>query len=184
MNIFSYVVDHDEGKEPNPHFGSCTLCRCKYSESLEETHGVKGRKNIVELAEIGDWVIGTGGTGSRSAGKGKLIYTMRVDEKPTRGKFYEDPRFLRKNPKRPENNFQREGQFALVSRHFWYFGSEAIEIPSKFRLEKNPRGFHYINPAEFRPFLKWLEANYRAGKQGEPCYRENTKGIKPCKSCC
>jgi hypothetical protein len=67
IKIFSYIVDHDEGREPNPYFGTCTLCRCKYSKKLEATHGQKGSRNIVELAKEGDWVIGTGGAGNKSA---------------------------------------------------------------------------------------------------------------------
>jgi len=40
------------------------------------------RRNIVELAEEGDWIAGTGGVNlSKSAGHGKLIYAMRADEK-------------------------------------------------------------------------------------------------------
>ena len=73
MKIYSYIVDHDDGKEPNPYFGTCTLCRCKFSKSLERTRGIKGTKNIVELAKEGDWVIGTGGEGKRSTGT-ELLY--------------------------------------------------------------------------------------------------------------
>jgi hypothetical protein len=82
VNVYSYVVDHDTGYAPNPYCGLCTLCRCKFQEFAE------GRRNIVELAEVRDWVIGTGGASKRSAGHGKLIYAMRVDEKPTREQYY------------------------------------------------------------------------------------------------
>jgi hypothetical protein len=79
MPIFSYVVDHDFGSEPNPNGGICTLCRCKFGETLEMSHKIgghiSGRRNIVELAEKGDWIIGTGGSDlSKSAGHGRLIY--------------------------------------------------------------------------------------------------------------
>ena len=29
MKVYSYVVEHDEGRAPNPYFRVCTLCRCK-----------------------------------------------------------------------------------------------------------------------------------------------------------
>jgi hypothetical protein len=90
MKLYSYVVEHDTGHAPNPYFGVCTLCRCKYRE------WPTGHRNIVELAEVGDWVVGTGGASKRSAGHGKLVYAMRVDEKPTREKYYADPRFANK----------------------------------------------------------------------------------------
>jgi hypothetical protein len=52
--LFSYVVDHDNGFAPNPFGGLCTLAKCKY--------GTPAKRNVVELANEGDWVIGTGGT--------------------------------------------------------------------------------------------------------------------------
>ena len=53
--------------------GVCTLAHCKF--------GKKGKKNVVELGQKGDWVVGTGGNGKRSAGDRKLIYAMSVGEK-------------------------------------------------------------------------------------------------------
>ena len=51
--LFSYVVDRDLGFAPNPYGGFCTLAHCKFS--------ISGKKKIVELAKIGDWIAGTGG---------------------------------------------------------------------------------------------------------------------------
>ena len=86
MTLFSYVVDHDLGFAPNPYLGYYTLVHFKFSEA-------GGRRNIVELAEVGDWILGTAGTGKQSAGHGKLIYVMRVDEKHTFDDFLADRRF-------------------------------------------------------------------------------------------
>lgn len=98
MKLFSYVVQHDYGYSPNPYFNFCTLCRCKYRKR-------GGRFNVVELAkrakEMGElvWVIGTGGADlDISAGNGKLVYAMRVDEVLTRGEYYKDSRFRKKMP--------------------------------------------------------------------------------------
>ncbi len=45
--LYSYVVEHDNGHAPNPYFGVCTLCRCKFRKH-------RGRpKNVVELAVEG-----------------------------------------------------------------------------------------------------------------------------------
>jgi hypothetical protein len=135
VNLYSYVVEHDTGYAPNPYFGFCTLCRCKFRKSAA------GRKNIVELAKEGDWVIGTGGASKRSAGHGKLVYAMLVTEKLTREKYSSDSRFAEKKPvntststyerkrgdnKRPRKVFEKREQFVLISRHFYYFGSNAI----------------------------------------------------------
>ena len=72
MKLYSYVVDHDTGYAPNPFGGLCTLACCKYSKTGR-------RRNIVELAEVGDWIVGTGGRNeTKSAGPGRIIYAMKV----------------------------------------------------------------------------------------------------------
>lgn len=143
MKLYSYVVEHDTGYAPNPYFDLCTLCCCKFRKSAT------ARNNIVELAKKGDWVIGTGGASERSAGHGKLVYAMLVDEKLTREKYFSDGRFAQKKPvkkgtyeqtrgdnEHPLNDFENREQFTLVSRHFYYFGAKAIGIPKRLDLEK------------------------------------------------
>jgi len=191
--LYSYVVEHDNGHAPNPYFDVCTLCRCKF----------KGRNNIVPSAKVGDWVLGTGGADlRRSAGHGKLVYAMRVDEKLTREEYYSDLRFeAKKIPSasgaykqtrgdniRPRNDLEKREQFVLISRHFYYFGTKAIHIPKRFdHLEKKGPGFRCdFDSAYIRRFVKWLQ-NHTPEKHGEPCYQalvDKSKGSKRCKSSC
>src|SRR6266480_7924050 len=183
--LYSYVVDHDDGHAPNPYFGVCTLCRCKFRER-KFRRGRRVPRNVVELAKEGDWIVGTGGANpKKSAGGGMLVYVMRVDEKLSRQFYYVDPRFVRKKRRktgtdaqalgdnlRPKNGFEKHEQFALVSRHFYYFGSNAVSIPDRFlKLEKRGRGFKKRFDAAFvDSFLGWLEKNHKLGKHGEPCH--------------
>lgn len=193
--LYSYVVDHDNGQAPNPYFSTCTLCLCKFRGPLGK------RRNVVELAAKKDWVIGTGGANLRkSAGRGKLIYAMRVDQKLTRQQYFDQSGFTRKKPvgmgtyeqtrgdnKRPRNAFEKHHQFALISRHFYYFGRNAIVIPERFDLEKKGRGFRsHFEQDDIRKFVEWLERNPKSGRQGEPCYRavDKPKGRRKCKSSC
>jgi hypothetical protein len=178
VKIYSYVVDHDTGVAPNPDGGLCTLCLCKFRKHRE------GKRNIVEMANEGDWVIGTGGASRRSVGHGKLVYAMRVDEKLTREVYYCRFRKTRADSKPPRDEFEKREQFALVSRHFYYFGANAVDIQN-YTLEKNSRGFHYVDPADFQPFVEWLEGG-KPGKHGEPRCRElvaKPKGSKSKSSC-
>ena len=112
--LFSYVVDHDLGFAPNPFSGCCTLVHCKFG-------GAKDRRNIVELAEVGDWIVGTGGHSKDSAGHGTLIYLMHVDEKLPFDRFLADSRFRGRHDC---NDFGRGNTFALVSRRYFYFGGK------------------------------------------------------------
>jgi Nucleotide modification associated domain 2 len=167
--LYSYVVDHDTGYAPNPYFGLCTLCRCKFRKFPN------GRKDIVELAEEGDWVIGTGGASKRSAGHGKLVSAMHVDKKHTRWEYFTDRRSETKKPLQtgtyeqtrgdnecPCTDFEKHEQFVLVSWHFYYFGANALVIPARFNLAKKGPGFRsHFDPADICQFLKWLE-NSRA----------------------
>ncbi|HVP52939.1 MAG TPA: hypothetical protein VMT05_12550 [Terriglobales bacterium] len=191
--LYSYVVQHDEGRAPNPYFGVCTLCRCKFRD------GPGKPKNVVELAKKGDWIVGTGGADARkSAGHRKVVFAMQVDKKLTRGEYYDDPRFARKRPlkngtyaqkkgdnERPKNPFERHDQFVLISRHFYYFGAKAICIPEDFpRIEKKGPGFKTseFDPEYISRFVHWLEKNQQPGRQGEPCMKP--EGARGCKLSC
>ena len=88
--LFTYVVHHDFGLSPNPSGGYCTLTFCKFRRA-------DGMPNIVELAQVGDWIAGTGGKSKLSAGHDKLVYAMKVTEKMTLWEYFRDPRFRIRN---------------------------------------------------------------------------------------
>jgi hypothetical protein len=166
--LFSYVVHHDYGIAPNPYGAYCTLALCKF--------GSPGWPNLVELAKPGDWVAGTGGAGPDSAGHGKLIYAMRVDEKLTLAEYASDPRFADRADNLPELA-DRTDRYVLVSRHFFYFGARAIElrgVPARYLsslFEKRGPGYRYKDfLSEFvADFADWLEETYHMGIHGNPC---------------
>jgi hypothetical protein len=155
VKLYSYVVEHDTGYAPNPYFDFCTLCRCKFNEKGEAAQDLnKGRKNIVELAVEGDWVVGTGGVSKKSVGRhGTLIYAMHVDHKITRQAYYNASQFARKKKptqtapstyeqtrgdnEKPRNVFE-EKEFVLISEHFYYFGAKAKDIPQEFDHFETP----------------------------------------------
>src|SRR5207245_1830063 len=134
---------------------------------------------------------------NKSASHGKLVYAMRVDEVLSRGEYYEDSRFRKKRRLRsgayehrrgdnirPNDKFETHEQFVLVSRHFFYFGRSAMEIPTGFHgLEKRGPGFRRrFEDADIARFAKWIEKQKR-GMAGEPCGKEwlARKEPKECK---
>lgn len=163
--LFSYVVDHDLGFAPNPYSGYCTLVHCKFS-------GGSGRRNIVESAKVGDWVLGAGGQNKQSAGNGKLIYLMRVDETPPFNAFLADARFQGREDCK---DFEHGNEFALISRHFFYFGRNAVDIavlPPDLAngLFKKGAGFRRDYPPDrLERLAKWFDRNYQIGMHGDPC---------------
>lgn len=82
MKIYSYVVARDFGFAPNPYYGYCTLATCK--------------PVIRRLANVGDWIVGTGA--AKYALTGRLVYIMRVTETLSFNQYWLDPRFREKRP--------------------------------------------------------------------------------------
>lgn len=174
--LFSYVVDHDKGFAPNPSDGYCTLVHCKFG-------GTTGRRNIVELAEAGDWVIGTGGSGKESAGHGRIIYLMRVDEKLPFTQFLADRRF---RGRWDCEDYGDGNAFALVSRRFFYFGRNALavsELPVDLAtgIAKQGPGYRKDYSPERLPALSaWFASSYKNGLHGDPCgSQQKTLRIRP-----
>jgi hypothetical protein len=100
-------------------------CNCKYRDSLG------GRKNVVELAEEDDWVVGTGGADLRkSAGHGKILYAMKVTDKKTLQEYFDGAEFACKKRRpngnhkfgdniEPQTDFDKHERFVLISEHFY-----------------------------------------------------------------
>ncbi len=162
--LYSYVVDHDHGFAPCPFGGFCTLAKCKYGSH---------KRNIVEMADEGDWIAGTGGVKDESAGHGKLIYAMRVDEKIPLADYCQHYNGRRIDAVPVKHMSDR---YALLSYHYFYFGRNAIDIskiPRKHlnhRFEKRGPGYRCDFSEEFiNDFAKWLENNFKVGVHGPPC---------------
>jgi len=165
--LYSYVVDHDFGYAPNPVGGLCTLAYCKFSQS--------GKRNLVEMAKIGDWIVGTGGKSRESAGHGRLIYAMCVSLKIPLFHYLYASQYAGRADRFPEQP-RTQGRYALVSNEFWYFGRNAIDIsripflhlPHQF--EKRGPGYRSRFPALFiADFEAWIRETYLPGIYGEPC---------------
>jgi len=75
--VYSYKLSRDFGFAPNPFHGLCTLATCK----PQVRHG----------AQVGDIVIGCGSKKLKMPER--IIFAMRVSEKITFQKYWDDPRF-------------------------------------------------------------------------------------------
>jgi hypothetical protein len=93
-HLFAYAITRDFGFAPNPFHGLCTLATCK--------------PGIRKTAKIGDWVMGLGGS-QLGLVKSKCILLMKVSEKISFQKYWEDPRFTLKKPSRNGSRVQMLG---------------------------------------------------------------------------
>jgi hypothetical protein len=178
--LFSYVVDHDLGFAPNPFGGYCTLVHCKFG-------GKTGRRNVIELAQVGDWVIGTGGKSKDSAGHGRLIYLMRVSQKLPFSKYLSDRRFQGRSDCK---DFGSGNKYALVSRRFFYFGRNALPIsalPDQLaeNIAKRGAGFRRdYQRGKLKKLVRWFKKNYETGMHGDPCgAKRNTLKVRRRTAC-
>jgi hypothetical protein len=183
--LFSYVVDHDQGYAPNPEGGFCTLAKCKYGTVKSKNGSI--RRNIVELTEEGDWIAGTGGADiQKTAGHGKLIFAMRVDEKIPLEEYCQGNEGSRIDA---SHDIPEKDRLALMSYHFFYFGQNAIdvsEIPRKHLdhpFEKTGPGHRCDFTEEFvEDFARWLKATFKVGVHGPPCRPHSELRLARCPS--
>lgn len=143
--LYSYCIPFDEGAAPNPFWGICTLNICK--------------PVIRRIAQIGDWVVGTG---SREAGfENKVVYAMEVTDKMSMRDYFffckdqlhekfpnfhsadymervgdciydfsfTPPTILPSVHNEGNRNRDMGGRYCLLSNHFYYFGDNPETLP-------------------------------------------------------
>jgi hypothetical protein len=88
-SVFVYVIDRDFGFAPNPFHGYCTLATCK--------------PRIRKTAQIGDWVIGMGG--SRLNATGHCLFAMQITAAISFDEYWTNPIY---NEKKPVRNGSRK----------------------------------------------------------------------------
>ena len=83
MKLYSYIVSRDYGFAPNPFFGVCTLATCK--------------PKIRCVAEIDDWVVGTGAKSNKR--DGNLVYAMKICDTMSYNCYWKKLEYRDKRPK-------------------------------------------------------------------------------------
>jgi Nucleotide modification associated domain 2 len=122
----------------------------------------------------------------KSAGHGKLVYAMRVDDIISLNQYCKAHDGDRIDAE-PENGVK--GRSALISHHFFYFGRNAIdisEIPQQHLdhpFEKRGPGHRCDFSDDFvDDFAKWLKANFKRGVHGQPCMPHSELELPKCSS--
>jgi hypothetical protein len=191
MKLFSYIVTHDAGFAPNPFWGYCTLACCK--------------PTIRRTAQKGDWIVGL----SRKAKGNKIIYAMQVERILTFAEYYRAAEFADKIPNQQsikhkcgDNIYKplRNGDFkqhrskhkekdkehdlsginVLISKKFYYFGSQAIGLPKELCGLKVLRGHrNRFSQDVIKKFLRFI-AERRKGLCAFPTMWD--KGDYSCKT--
>ena len=148
---YSYRVDHDLGFAPHLWRNVATVCGCKVT-------------TVERWAEVGSWIVGTGGKGTRQPNR--LIYAMKVTGAPSYGQFRaEHPAnaaYLSPFPIPTEAR-------VLVSRgEFYYFGVNALSLPSDLANIVHPvQGCKRLTDQDIERLTHFL-GRLKRGKHGTP----------------
>jgi hypothetical protein len=193
MTLCSYVIRIDTGFAPNPFWGYCTLAAC--------TPNHMG----VRLAP-GDWIMATtpAAQGSRLLYAMRVLEMLGFDQYFRDSRFTEkkpdlnagwpaisgDNMYFREPSgawgRLPTVHHLEPGLFEKDTRHgivyisdyFFYFGANAVTIPTEFRslvwLRQGCKRFR--NDPTAHQFVEWLTTNYAPGRHGEPTHRNRVPG--------
>lgn len=182
-DLFSYIIEADNGFSPNPFGGLCTLACSK--------------PKIRYYAKIGDWVMGT----TIGPKKDSLVFAMKISRALPFDLYWKYPEYQSKKPNKNNvtgDNIYKNGEIAefdqipnlfhsekdlksdtgvnrvLISNTFYYFGNNAPDIQEQYRsLVSPPQGYTQIKPTSKNSmavsvFLIWLRDNFKQGVNGEP----------------
>ncbi len=165
---YVYRMDHDRGFAPNTKYGICTLSGCKNKKTKD------GKRNIEELAEKGSWISGIGG--NKTGKPDKLVYAMEVEE----NLLYSE--FKKRYPEKSKYlSSKKAGSNVLISRKFYYFGDNAIDLPQSLEhIIIQRQGCKCISDDDVNNLKKYLEERYCYGIWGKP---NNIKFSKRCGKC-
>jgi hypothetical protein len=177
--LYSYTMAHDDGTAPNPFRGLCTLAICKPKIRLKATLG----DWVVGLGSVN---APSGDLGGRMiyAMRVDQVLTLREYDRlapvywPSRVPNLTSPviadrlgdciyDFSRGAPvQRPgvhgaaQMQTDLSGHNVLLSRHFFYFGANAIPLPPPLRPMVHQTQSHKVtaNDPFVEPFVVWLES--------------------------
>lgn len=188
-SVYVYVVDRDFGFAPNPFHGACTLATCKprirrSARSGDWVVGVGGRR----LKATGRCIFAMRVDGKLSFDEYWSAAEFQV-KKPVRNGSHavlvgdniyhrgdadwvqEDSHHSNADGTTNATNLRNDTAVnaVLISHHFYYFGTNAPEIPSPGLAGigyRNGRNHRVFDASEALPLLAWLQSyrpNYLYG---------------------
>ena len=195
MKVYSYVLKRDFGFAPNPFYGCCTLATCKPKIRKNAKigdiiigigSGAKGSEYkdrmifamiVSEILTYDEYWNDPRFASKKPfmGGSKKQMYGDNIyHTSPKTGKIVQEfSHHSHKDGSTNYKNYNRDvpGEKVLVAEQFWYFGKQAIEIPSSLIcLTGAKRGHRVWKDTNFYYDVKaWLENLNDSGFIGKPC---------------
>lgn len=195
MKVYSYVVARDFGFAPNPFHGFCTLATCKpvIRKNAEigdiiigigsgaQDSAYSGRMIyamiVSEILTYDEYW-----TDSRFQAKKPYMGGSKMQmygdniyhTSPQTGVIVQEfSHHSNEDGTTNYNNYNRDvpGEKVLVAEQFWYFGNQAIEIPSSLSCLLNVKRGHQVWKEQdlYCAVRAWLESLNDSGFIGKPC---------------
>lgn len=197
--LFSYKMTHDTGFAPNPFWGFLTLATCKpriRSAKTKDKGGwiagftsqglcgdSVGKERLVYLMQIEEKIafadyfadprfeckIPKLGESQCVYKAGDNIYRPKCSDPHDYDDFEQ---LYNSNHCVTEKDKDLSGKFVLISSRFYYFGKEAILIPSNVRpdvpLGQSAHGVQTHDQNRAQNFINYIVDNWQKGVHGEP----------------
>lgn len=183
--LYTYCIPYDDGAAPNPYWGTCTLVICKpvirRTAQIGDWIVATGSKNAPVLGDISNKIV----YAMKVTDKKPMI---KYDEHCKEELLEKIPDMNNKDFRRWKGDCiydfskngtsptQRKGvhnkdnvdtdlggQYALLSTHFYYFGSEPVEMPLELKgIIHNQQGHKSnANDKYKEAFVNWLEKEHK-----------------------
>lgn len=204
--LFSYTIPVDDGAAPNPFGGWCTLTICK--------PGIRKCAQVGDwVAGLGSTNVPSGNLAGRlvyAMRVEEVLSLKQYDEKARAGGISRIPKvdspflpdrlgdciydFSDGAPKQRrsvhgQGNMSTDlsGKNALLSKEYYYFGRNAVELPEYLRsIIHQQQGFRSTsNEPYVQPFIKWIrDSGFERGQvHGWPDFTINWANVLDCSAC-
>lgn len=195
MGYYSYKIEHDYGLAPNPFGGYCTLAVCKGgirankrlkigdwifgtgSVKLKCVHRLIYAMKVEEIITFDDYWKDPRFQYKKPVLNGSLVQMYGDNiyhyDKASNNWIQEDSAHSFDEGKTNEAHLKSDlkGEKVLISKSFYYFGDNHIEIPKRFlEICSNGRSVKSVSiPTKVADnFMRWLQKNHSEGIHGDP----------------
>jgi hypothetical protein len=180
MRLFSYKQTHDTGFAPNPFHGVCTLATCKARIRLKKQVGdwvagftsarlngdPVGSERLIYLMQVSEKLgLDEYYRAPVFAAKIPRLHAARCVDRAGDNIYYLEAGQMKQveNPSHDLSNVEDDtsGEFVLVGRRFYYFGSQPLVVPRHLRPDVPPgvakNGVETKDQARAQAFIDWVD---------------------------
>ena len=187
MKLYSYCIPVDDGAAPNPYWGVCTLTICK--PDIRRTASIgdwvigTGAKNVKGHGDLSNKLVYAMLVTNKMTLKEYDQYCKQhlpekmpditdPDHRKRLGDCiydYSSGKAVQRPGVHNDDNKAKDlsGEYALLSKHFYYFGDQVIDIPIHLRhIIFDRQGCKRVSDEDISKLERYLARRYNYGQLG------------------